>query len=358
MEEEFAEEVETCFGTSCSFCERECPVNKVKKRRTMTARGKNREILGYLRGKVKISKKLLDIFYTCALCGICDARCALQNTERFIRFRKVIVSSGIENEKVKELVKIMEETGDIYGRKISTAKKYSSLSSKNDEMSILYIGCQYKDSASDVQNVAKVLKSIGIEFRIENEVCCGYVAHLMGYEETSEKMMKRIKDKYGDREVITVCPSCTLQLKRHKFNVKHILEVIYEKLDKLNFRKLNLRCTYHDPCDLGRRLGIYEEPRDILKKIDIELVEMENNREFSLCCGGGGGIMAIDRTLARDIGIERIKQADEINADAIITCCPTCELNLLRAASAYRRKYKRKIDAIGLFHLMADNIRE
>ncbi|MFW9846750.1 MAG: (Fe-S)-binding protein, partial [Candidatus Thorarchaeota archaeon] len=94
------------------------------------------------------------------------------------------------------------------------------------------------------------------------------------------------------------------------------------------------RVTYHDPCHLGRELGIYDAPREILEAIPgIELVEMESKREAALCCGSGGGVRSYDPDLAKRIGADRIRQALETGADVIATACPFCVNNLEAGAS-------------------------
>jgi Fe-S oxidoreductase len=81
------QEVETCFGTSCNMCERDCPVYRALRNRTYTSRGKNRALLGVLKGHYPLGKEYAKAVFECTLCGLCDARCALGNTERFTNDR-------------------------------------------------------------------------------------------------------------------------------------------------------------------------------------------------------------------------------------------------------------------------------
>ena len=87
--------------------------------------------------------------------------------------------------------------------------------------------------------------------------------------------------------------------------------------------------TYHDPCHSGRELGMYEEPREILRQIPgVTLVEMETNREAAMCCGAGGGLRSFDGDLAKKIASDRMKTAEATGAAQITTACPFCEMNL------------------------------
>jgi glycolate oxidase len=142
-----------------------------------------------------------------------------------------------------------------------------------------------------------------------------------------------------------------------------VLQVVAENLDKLRWKRprgadgKKLKVTYHDPCDLGRRLKMFDEPRRILEAMGVEMVEMKNNRAFSVCCGAGGGILTTDKELSREMAKNRMRQAADTGAEALVTCCPTCELALLRGANAIGRETKRKMDVIGLYRFMADHLK-
>ncbi|MEI8191563.1 MAG: heterodisulfide reductase-related iron-sulfur binding cluster [candidate division NC10 bacterium] len=89
---------------------------------------------------------------------------------------------------------------------------------------------------------------------------------------------------------------------------------------------------YHDPCHLGRRMGVYDEPRSILASIPgLKLVEPAENREKARCCGGGGGVRSADKERAMKMARERMKGFDECGADVVASACPFCEINLTEA---------------------------
>jgi Fe-S oxidoreductase len=94
-----------------------------------------------------------------------------------------------------------------------------------------------------------------------------------------------------------------------------------------------MKVTYHDPCDFSRGLKIIDEPRKILEKLGVEIVEMKNSKEQSSCCGGGGGILMSDQALSDGIARKRMKEAVETGVDIIVTSCPTCETVLKKAAT-------------------------
>lgn len=142
--------------------------------------------------------------------------------------------------------------------------------------------------------------------------------------------------KYSINQIVTISPHCYNALKNEyqdsKIEVKHYTQFLAELVDtgKLvfsnNFEKV---VTYHDPCYLGRHNGVYDEPRRILKRIPgLELVEMLDYRENSLCCGGGGGRMWVETEKEERFSDLRVNQAVEVGAKVLVTSCPFCMLNL------------------------------
>jgi heterodisulfide reductase subunit D len=116
------------------------------------------------------------------------------------------------------------------------------------------------------------------------------------------------------------------------FKVYHVSEYLETLLKegKIKFTKeVPLTVTWHDPCHIGRHCGIYEEPRNILKAIPgITLVEMERIKDQGWCCGAGGGVRTAFPEFAYKVAEERVEEAKETGAEAIVTCCPYCEQNL------------------------------
>jgi heterodisulfide reductase subunit D len=158
----------------------------------------------------------------------------------------------------------------------------------------------------------------------------------------AETNIKIFKDA-GIEKIITSCAGCYRTLKDiypNKFNldhgieIKHLPEFLSDKLKngELKFTKaVNMKITYHDPCHIGRHMGIYKAPRNVLENIPgIELIEMTRNRHNAWCCGSGGGVRSSFKDLSTFAANERIKEAKETTANAIISCCPFC-LNQFKA---------------------------
>jgi heterodisulfide reductase subunit D len=153
--------------------------------------------------------------------------------------------------------------------------------------------------------------------------------------------------KTGASKVITSCAGCYRTLMKdfekfgepYEFEVYHSLELVKKLLDegKLKFKSSYEKIvTYHDPCHLGRHMGIYELPREIYKQIPgLKLVEMRRNRNFAWCCGAGGGVKIGYPDWSVEISKERLEEAKETGASVVTSTCPFCKTNLSDANQKY-----------------------
>ncbi|MGQ9719892.1 MAG: (Fe-S)-binding protein [Candidatus Jordarchaeum sp.] len=222
-----------------------------------------------------------------------------------------------------------------------------------------YAGCT---AAYRLQNIArssvKILKKLGVDFKNTgyDEVCCGSVLFNMGLVEEGIKLANKNKKIFKDMNIetlVTECAGCAKTFRiiypEHldfRVEVLHLTEYLERKLNQNNLEleyKYPIRVTYHDPCHLGRGLGVYDPPRNILKSINnLELVEMSRNRDKSRCCGAGGGVKASYPETAQKLGIQRLNDAEKLGVDLIITACPFCTRNLNDAAELCGSKLKTR----------------
>ena len=140
------------------------------------------------------------------------------------------------------------------------------------------------------------------------------------------------------KKVVVSSPHCYYTFKNEypelgaQFEVMHYTQYLAQlaREGKLKFTKeIKKKVAYHDPCYLGRHSGVYDDPRYLLQSIPgIELVEMANIREDSICCGGGGGRVWAETKKGERFSELRIDQAADVGADILATCCPYCILML------------------------------
>jgi len=211
---------------------------------------------------------------------------------------------------------------------------------------LYYPGCLTKFVAKDLkEKYEKILRKIGIDFieLSELEKCCGSPALKAGYLEDFKKLAEenlKIFKEHSVKKIITNCPACFMILKKEYKNilgekwdieVEHISQTIARKIGNWKLEIGNSKreaVSYHDPCHLGRQMGVYEEPREIIKKLGHEILEMELSRNESFCCGGGGGVKSNEPELANKIAKDRIEQAKKTGAKILCTACPLCYLHL------------------------------
>jgi Fe-S oxidoreductase len=170
--------------------------------------------------------------------------------------------------------------------------------------------------------------------------CCGESIRKTGEEELFKRLAReniRASIDNGVKRILVSSPHCYHTLKNEysefkvNFEVVHISQYLFELINagRLEFtKKYGKTVAYHDPCYLGRHNGIYDEPREALKKIPgLELVEMTDSRENSLCCGGGGGRIWMDTPKGERFSDLRVEQAIEVGAEVLVTSCPYCITN-------------------------------
>jgi glycolate oxidase len=128
------------------------------------------------------------------------------------------------------------------------------------------------------------------------------------------------------------------------------------KNGKLTFKNgAKMKVAYHDPCDIGRHMNIYDPPRNVLRAIPlVDLIEFPQNRNLAKCCGGGGGMKAFDTDMSLEISYKRVQQASGIGADIIVSACPSCKSNLQVAAARLRKEKKGRIKVMDITELVAE----
>ena len=198
---------------------------------------------------------------------------------------------------------------------------------------LYFRGCTAREKQTAIQDATeKLLRLAEVDYHIlDDEKCCGSVLLRTGFEEEARKQIDKNTEILKGEKILTSCAGCFKTLKEdyEGLDVIHISQLLDDliKEGKLNFTKKDLNVTYHDSCHLGRHLNVFDEPRDVIKTV-ANLVEMENIREDSLCCGAGGGVKSAYPEIAHEMAKIRINQAKDIDCEILVTPCPFCKLNL------------------------------
>ncbi len=332
-----------CF--QCGLCDAVCPWNKV---RPFSMRKIIREATF---GLTEIDGE--DI-WRCTTCGKCTQQCprGVKQIEIGVSLRRVASEYEVFPASVRSArtarASLISEGNPLQGERKKRADWAKDLSVKTytEGMEALYfVGCylSYDPRMKKVATAtANILNKAGVKFGIlgDKESCCGESIRKTGSEEVFKNLAKENIKTFidnGVRKIIVSSPHCYHTFKNEYPEFMVNFEVIYISqylLELINDGRLELtkeyekKVTYHDPCYLGRHNDIYDEPREILKKIPgLELVEMTDSRKNSLCCGGGGGRIWMDTPKEERFSDLRLEQANEVGAQVLVTSCPYCITN-------------------------------
>lgn len=338
------------------------------------ARGKVRIAKGLLEGKVMPSEDLARVIYQCTTCGSCNSVCHqsaceyielptsvhLDLVKVFEAMRADLVDAGVAPmPRHKEILEWTKKEHNPYMEKhedrVKWLPKGKTLPKKADV--VFFMGCTEPYRVPNLcQAFLNIMEAANQKFAImhPDEWCCGSVFFRTGLWDLAEELARHNLEALkasGAKEVVIHCAGCYRTIKLDypellgelPFEVVNAIEVIRDLINngKLKFKKAELRVTYHDPCHLGRHAGIYDAPREVIKALPgVELVEMRRIKDASWCCGAGGGVKSGFPDLAVEIAKDRIREAEEAEAEYLLSACPFCIRNLRDAAQALESRLK------------------
>ena len=285
----------------------------------------------------RLKQALDDGLYNCTSCGKCLAVCPKNiNTfgDAIERLRAIAVanSKGPLPQHVVFKENILKN-----GRSITTDKESFIEQTTNNTGSkvAFFTGCMVDYKFPEIgHKLVKILKENGIDIDVpQGQVCCGSPLLRTGQTDIVQDLVDKNKEVFKDYDtVITICSGCGATLKNNhpdygsKLNVMDISEFLADKLNPDKMNEVNMTVTYHDPCHLGRGQGIKDQPRDIIEMIPgVTLKEMKYPCQ---CCGAGGGIKSGKPDIASDLSKAKAQMIKDTKAEAVVTICPFCELNL------------------------------
>ncbi len=372
-------EVIACI--QCGFCRAGCPTFAESTLESLNAKGRVTLAFNMLKDKIQPSEDLAKRLYQCMLCLNCKSVCPAQvKVSDIIRSaRERLVDQGFLPDSFKlALSSMIDSLNPLLAPKEKRADSYPSNFKKavpGETEVLLHMGCvtSFQD-IKIIPSIIEILDKAGINYGAlgEEESCCGYLAYLVGDKKTFKKAMNICSEtfsSYKPKELLTTCAGCLKTFRDlyprygalNGYKVTHAVELM-EKLieqNRLNFNKdaKAIKVVYHDPCDMGRHMGIYEPPRNILRAIPgVELLEFPLNRALAKCCGGGGGLKGFDNKLSSDIGYKRLLSAIDLGVDAIVSACPSCKGSFNQAAAKARKEKKGKIKVLDITELVASSL--
>ncbi len=228
---------------------------------------------------------------------------------------------------------------------------------------LFWVGCagSFDDRAKKITKAfVKILHKANVEFAVlgTEESCTGDPAKRSGNEFLFQMQAVtniEVLNAYNVKKIVTACPHCFNTLKNEypslggNYQVMHhtqFLESLIEdgRLSIEGGKFKGKRITFHDPCFLGRANNVYEAPRELIRKLDAELVEMKNCKRNGLCCGAGGAQMFKEPEKGdKDINVERTEQAMETKPQIIATGCPFCNTMMTDGVKAKEKEDTVKV---------------
>ncbi len=309
--------------------------------------------------------------WECTSCATCVERCPkkIRPLDVINSLRSDIVESGRVKPSIRDALESTFMHGNPWGRVREKRSEWTEESdirilNEGDKTDILYFVCctaAYDERVQAIpKSLVKILKKSGVDFAIlgNAESCCanemGEIGEKGLFEMAQENNVK-LFSKYEFSQMITTSPHCF-----HAFvneypdfgcDVFHYTQLLSRFIDEgklILSKELNKKITYHDPCFLGKRNKVFEEPRQVIQSIPgIEYLEMDRCRERSICCEGGGGRMWMESESSEERLAEvRVKDAVSIGAEILATACPFCLLTLEDAVKTTGNESKIEIKDI------------
>ncbi len=337
--EEGGEALRLCY--QCGSCAGNCPWNLV---RNFTIRRIIREAQ---LGLVDFQDE--DI-WLCATCGMCVEQCprGVKLIDIIRALRRTVVELGVGGvpDSLRITVKNISGTGNPLGETEETRADWAKglgVKTFGRGTELLYfpccLPCYDPQETGIARAMVRILQKAGSDSGIlgNSEICCGEAIRKTGNESLFQSLAQKnitVFSENGVEKVLVSSPHCYHTFKNEYpelggsleviHSTQYILELIKEK--RIEFTgELGKKVIYHDPCYLGRHNGIYEEPRAVLRSIPgLELLEFRDNREASICCGGGAGRLWMETKKGERLSDIRLKQAIDLGAEVLAVACPYC----------------------------------
>ncbi len=352
-------------------------------------------LLGRLGALVGLSKPVTEkeleqwselVYDSCTLCGRCSMVCPVGNDIAYMvrKMREGMSAAGVAPEGMIGATQRAVTLGSPMGVKLPALQAQIRAQEAETGLSIPMDvqGADYMVllSSMEVMNfpeyigaLGKIFRQAGVSWTLSSKAFEATNSGIqIGASDIAAELVQRIVDAAEGLGVKTVIsPECghaftairwegpNLIGRPYRFEVKHILEVLEElrQAGRLRTQGCDERpLTFHDPCQIARRGGVIEQPRNLLKSVASDFREMEEHGAMNWCCGGGGGVSANDRAEElRLVAFKRKKgQVEALGVDTLVTACANCRIILEEGLE----HYNMDVEVVGLTELVAEHLIE
>jgi heterodisulfide reductase subunit D len=374
-----------CFSSGHKFCREVCPVTQVTRNDTWTPTAFHANVVAMEQGDLDIADVAAD-YVNCTQCGACELRCPnTLFTGDFYRFRTrtvdlvksmraLAVDSDVHQPQWQRWNQLTDERLHepvLNGTPVSqdNVRDWADgLDIPIGGESILFVDCEAAFYRTSVPRaVAQILQQAGYPFGLmSDQRCCGGPAAEMGYADQARRFAEHNLANWrsvGAKRVLVLDPhdyiSFTEDYPRYfgdDFDIEIVLVVeLFAELIRDGRLVPNIpverSITYHDPCRLNKRKGIWKEPREVLRAIPgLEFQDVDRVTQWSYCSGGGGGLPIEKPELTAAISDRRLGHAADLGVDTLVSACPWSERPLSEAGE------KRDIDVVDLHEILAESL--
>ncbi|MBN6041039.1 (Fe-S)-binding protein [Amycolatopsis sp. 195334CR] len=374
-----------CFSSGHKFCREVCPVMQVTRNESWTPTAFHANVVAMEKGELTVSDVAED-YVNCTQCGACELRCPnTLFTGDFYRFRTrtvdlvkqmraLAVDNGVHQPGYQRWNQLTDERthepvlGEVPVSQDHVRDWSSGLDLPIGGETILFVDCEAAFYRTSVPRaVAQILQRAGVEFGLMREQwCCGGPAAEMGYRDQAKRFAEHNLADWrasGVKRVLVLDPHDYITFTEDYpayFGDDYEIEIVLvvELLAKLIAEgrltpeiPIEHTITYHDPCRLNKRKGVWREPREILRSIPgLTFNDVDRVTQWSYCSGGGGGLPVEKPELTAKISENRLAKAAELEVDTLVSACPWSERPLSAAGEAHA------IDVVDIHELLAESL--
>ena len=353
----------------CGLCLSVCPSYRETLIETDSPRGRVALIRAVDEQRLAHGANYADKLFRCLLCASCENICpsGVIVAELLQQARDDVAAHQLLPERLAELDAAIVAKHNISGEDNAHRLLWtdnlpeppSGLDKAEAEIAF-FVGCVgsfFPRSYTVPRSFVEILEKAEVDYALlgDLEWCCGYPQFINGELHLAEQAIRHNVEqvtRLKAKRVVFTCPSCYHiwkhiypQVLGHELDVEllHATELLDRLLEekKIDVGPFPQTVTYHDPCDLGRKSGVFEAPRSVLNSIPgLTFVEMAETGENALCCGGGGNLESHNADLSQRIAMLRVQQAVDTGAQVIVSACQQCERTLANAARAGKTRIR------------------
>jgi Fe-S oxidoreductase len=333
--------------TYCAkLCRHTCPVGNAEKREAVIPQAKMAMANLVRSGQVPLSAETASVFYACLGCGLCGEYCEheVDVTPALYAARALAVEHGVEPSSMKHYADRFHARNEALSRDLhqKTAERYFVR-----EAQVAYFpSCDVIEHRPEImQDTFKVLESVGVDYVAIHDgqtVCAGYPLWAAGLMSEFSYVAHEVAAQLSAyKKIICDCPGCIWAMRflypqvgaPIRAEVVHVVEFLDHFSNRIQVSRVRPAAFYHDPCYLGRWLGVFDAPRRLLGRAVREIREFAWSRERGSCCGGGGLVPMTMRDVHLEIARHRLEEVQRTDVPLVVSACATCERTFARAST-------------------------